>query len=95
VLVGGEEVDLAGESVFVSLEAGTLFAGLGSGSGGAVGFAGELRVVLSDGLGHGSLYVKHFLEPLITEEHGDIGMEGRGGCMRLKGKGRYIFQICD
>jgi hypothetical protein len=51
VLVGGAQVDLAGESVFVGVDAGALLACLGFRPGRAGGLFGELRVVPGDGLG--------------------------------------------
>ena len=59
VLFGGEEVDLAGESVFVGVETGALLAGLGCWPGWAGGFFGKLGVVPGDDVGHCLLFVKH------------------------------------
>src|SRR5580692_2626790 len=49
LLRGGEQVDLAGESVFVGVETGALLAGA-LGGGGAGGFGGKLSVVSGDGV---------------------------------------------
>ncbi len=60
LLFGGEDVDLAGESVFVGVETAALGAGLASGCGRAGGFFGKLGVVPGDDLSHCLLFVKHW-----------------------------------
>jgi hypothetical protein len=95
LLFGGQEVDLAGEAVFVGVETGALLAGLGCWSRGASGSFGKLGVVVGDDLGSCLLVVSHGLVRLFTAEHGDVGILGRecrrGGGTRLKGKGRLLF----
>jgi hypothetical protein len=62
LLFGSEEVDLAGDAVFVGVETGALRAGLAFGCSSAGGFFGKLGVVPGDDLRSCLLYVKfHFL----------------------------------
>jgi hypothetical protein len=90
LLSGGENVDLAGESVFVGVEPGALHAGLASGGGWPGGLIGKPGVEPGHGLGDCLLLVEHRLVPLFTEEHGEIGMLRKERRLRL---GNFIFGV--
>ena len=84
VLIGGDEEDLAGEAMFVGVDAGTLLTSVGCWPGCAGGFFGKLGVVPGDDVGHCLLFVElHLVVPLCSGEHGDIGYLGWNGGLRL------------